>query len=60
MCDTEIKFTISGMFQLEQSIEGIEPIDWAFAASIIVKVRNYLGIKAIEGLDIPQKRDWMC
>ena len=43
--------------QVIQDIEAKIPVSWIIAARIIVKVKNYLGNKAIEGLYIPQNQD---
>ena len=42
--------------QVIKEIEAGKPVSWAVAMRITVKVKNYLGGKAIEGLDIPQNR----
>lgn len=51
---------IAGIAEVDQgvitAIERGEAINWSLAARIKVKVRNYLGNKAIEGLEIPEKR----
>jgi transcriptional regulator with XRE-family HTH domain len=41
--------------QVIQDIEAGMAIDWAIATRITVKIKTYLGNKAVEGLDIPQK-----
>ena len=43
--------------QVIRDIEAGKPVQWTIAARIIVKVKNYLGSKAVEGLDIPQNKD---
>lgn len=40
--------------QIIQDIEAGIPVSWIIATRITVKVKNYLGTKAIEGLHIPQ------
>lgn len=40
-----------------QVIEAGESVDWHIAESIRVRIRNYLGDLAIEGLDIPVKNE---
>lgn len=40
-----------------QEIEAGTPVSWTIATRITVKVKNYLGNQAVEGLHIPQKRD---
>lgn len=40
--------------QVVQDIEAGIPVNWMIAARIAVKVRNYLGNQAIEGLRISQ------
>lgn len=42
--------------QVIRDIEAGTPVDWTIATRITVKVKNYLGSKAVEGLDIPQNR----
>jgi DNA-binding XRE family transcriptional regulator len=42
--------------QIIKAIEDGTPVSWQIATSITVKVKNYLGGKAIEGLNIPQNR----
>lgn len=37
------------------AVERGEAINWSLAARIRVKVRNYVGNKAIEELEIPEK-----
>lgn len=43
--------------QVIQNIEAGIPVSWVIATRITVKVRNYLGKKAIEGLYIPQTKE---
>jgi DNA-binding XRE family transcriptional regulator len=43
--------------QVIKNIEAGIPVSWTIAARITIKVKNYLGNKAIEGLDIPQNRN---
>ncbi|HEU5378688.1 MAG TPA: helix-turn-helix transcriptional regulator [Ktedonobacteraceae bacterium] len=40
-----------------QQIEAGTPVNWTIATRIMVKVKNYLGNQAVEGLSIPQKKD---
>lgn len=40
-----------------KDIETGKPVNWAIAARISVKVKEYVGKQAIEGLDIPQSKD---
>lgn len=42
--------------QIVKDIEAGTPVSWTIAMRITVKVKNYLGGKAIEGLNIPQNR----
>ena len=39
----------------DTAVERGETINWSLAARIKVKVRNYLGNQAIEGLEMPEK-----
>lgn len=43
--------------QVIKDIEAGKPVDWMIATSIAVKISNYIGNRAIEGLTIPQKRN---
>jgi DNA-binding XRE family transcriptional regulator len=43
--------------QVIQDIEGGKEVSWTIATRITVKVKNYVGSQAIEGLHIPQNRD---
>lgn len=42
--------------QVIKDIEAGMPVDWTIAMRVSVKIKNYLGGKAIEGLAIPQTR----
>ena len=50
---------LAGIAEVDQGIitavERGEAINWSLAARIKVKVRNYLGNQAIDGLEIPEK-----
>ena len=41
--------------QVIEDIEEGKPVEWAIATSIIAKIKNYIGSRAVEGLYIPQK-----
>ncbi|HEU5384030.1 MAG TPA: helix-turn-helix transcriptional regulator [Ktedonobacteraceae bacterium] len=40
-----------------QRIEAGTPVSWTIATRITIKVKNYLGNQAVEGLYIPQEKD---
>lgn len=42
--------------QVIKDVEEGTPVSWTIAARITVKVKNYLGDRAIKGLNIPQNR----
>ncbi len=43
--------------QVIKDIEAGIPVNWSIATRITVKIKTYLGNKAIEGLHIPQNRN---